>query len=70
MTEKQRTKKCPYCEGKGKFFHVDNELATCPDCRGTGQRCILCCRPASDCECPPSAFDGDYSGMDRPRSEA
>lgn len=65
----KRTKPCPYCDGSGKSRAVrfDEIPWQCCDCKGSGERCILCCRPSVDCECPESAFDGDYSGMDRPQ---
>jgi hypothetical protein len=64
-----KVKPCPYCEGSGKSRPVlGDELPwQCGDCKGSGERCILCCRPVVDCECPSTAFDGDFSEMDRPR---
>lgn len=64
----KRTKRCPYCEGSGKSHQSDEGLPwNCVDCWGSGQRCILCGHPEVNCECPDSAFDGDYSELDRPK---
>jgi DnaJ-class molecular chaperone len=72
----KKTKRCPYCGGSGKQDRYYTDMIytypyaiRCVDCNGTGQRCILCCKPSVDCECPDSAFDGDYSEMDRPTTK-
>lgn len=73
----QRTKPCPYCGGSGKRTAIYADLVwnypyeiKCADCNGAGQVCILCIKPTVDCQCPSTAFDGDYSGMDRPMKGA
>ena len=61
---KKKTKRCPYCGGSGEYPF--GQPRKCFDCDGAGERCIRCFHPPETCRCPASAFDGDYSEMDRP----
>jgi hypothetical protein len=32
----------------------------CLDCHGTGQLCVLCWLPTTECECPDAHFAGEF----------
>lgn len=62
---KKRTKRCPACDGTGKRV-AGIYLLDCDKCYGDLVVCVKCGQRLNWCPCPPSAFDGDYSEMDRP----